>query len=94
MRLAILLAGALSLLGTGCVRRTVVVHDEGPRPEPIHDAYSGDCWDGERWVVYHGHVHSAHCGHYYHHGAWHLYPVSHVYVHPGCHHWGVVVRVR
>lgn len=91
-RIAFLLLSGLAF--AGCVHRhSVVVHDA----EPVvvrHDERSCDYWDGERWVIVRGHVHGPRCGHYYHHNAWHLYPHGWVYARPGCHHWGVVVRVR
>lgn len=108
MKLLIVLAtAALALAATGCgPRRTVVVVQQPAAPPPStnsapvaddgppHDEASGDAWDGERWVVIRGHVHGPGCGHYHHHGVWHVHPAAHVYVGGRGHHWGVGVRVR
>jgi hypothetical protein len=67
------IAGALVLLGvlalTACARRTTVI--EGPH-------------GGRVVVIDRGHVHSHHCGHYWHRGNWH-HLASHVHG-DGCGH--------
>ncbi|KAF0240528.1 MAG: protein product from [Planctomycetota bacterium] len=76
---ALLVVLAASLLVTGCHRHRVVVHDA--------DAV----WDGHVWVTVTHHVHGLSCGHYWHHGCWHLYPDDYVYFEAGYGHYGLYV---
>ena len=101
MKSWIVVTAAALLISTGCGRRTVVVVNNPPPSSggvtddgPAHDASTGDAWDGATWVVVRGHVHGPRCGHYHHHGVWHVYPENHVYAGPHHHHWGVTVHVR
>ena len=63
-----LLALLLLALGAAGCRRHVVVHEA----------------DGDVVVIERGHVHSHHCGHYFHRGHW-RYARGHVHAH-GCGH--------
>ena len=74
----VILTVFLSALGAGCVvHRTRVVRVEPERPPVavvrLHDAESGDAWDGGRWIACPGHHHHEGCGHFFHHGFWHVY---------------------
>lgn len=60
----------------------------------VHSEHCGHAWDGVRWVYVRGHVHRPGCGHFYHHGGWHVHGASHVYVHKGHGHLGIHVRIR
>ncbi len=37
-------------------------------------------WDGLAFIMLHGHVHGAGCGHHYHHGCWNTHPGDYVHV--------------
>jgi hypothetical protein len=63
------LACALALASMACARRTTVI--EGPH-------------GGKVVVVERGHVHTAHCGHYWHRGSWY-HAAAHVHG-DGCGH--------
>jgi hypothetical protein len=98
MRTGILLAAFACMIATGC-STTVVNEGDGDADEvndgEAHDENSGDCWDGERWVVVtRGHVHRHGCGHHFHHNAWHLHPANHVYVGSRHHHFRIIVHRR
>jgi len=71
MKLLMTLAAAV-LLGTGLTG--CIVHAHG---HPYHR--------GVAIVVPHGHVHTAHCGHYHYRGAWYHWQ-GHVHG-PGCGHF-------
>jgi hypothetical protein len=69
MRTAMLLLVLASASTLGACRRHVVVH-ETPRGDVV--------------VIERGHIHSHHCGHYFHRGHWY---VAHGHVHAhGCGH--------
>ncbi|MCE9581174.1 MAG: hypothetical protein K8T20_01525 [Planctomycetes bacterium] len=95
MKTAFLLTAFAYLMATGC--STTVNNNDDDQDEvndgEAHDADSGDCWDGERWVVVvRGHHHGPGCGHYFHSGAWHLHPANFVYVGGRGHHFRVIVH--
>ncbi|MBI2919778.1 MAG: hypothetical protein HYY18_01685 [Planctomycetes bacterium] len=82
---AALLAGTVPLASCGChdyQRRVYVSTDYG---------HEDEYWDGHAWIVVYDHVHGPGCGHYWHHGYWHLYPEHHIYYHSGYAHYGVYV---
>jgi hypothetical protein len=68
MRTLILLAGLLALAATASCRRHVVIRER----------------DGDVVVIERGHIHSDHCGHWFHRGRWHHH-AGHVHKH-GCGH--------
>jgi hypothetical protein len=81
----------VALTSVGC-RRQVVVTSEPERVVVVREPDS--VWDGHVWITVRGHVHSSHCGHYWHHGCWHLYPEDHVYYEAGYGHFGLYVEYR
>ncbi|MBI2922971.1 MAG: hypothetical protein HYY18_18100 [Planctomycetes bacterium] len=51
-------------------------------------------WDGIAFTMLRGHVHGAHCGHYYHHGCWNRQPGDYVYEQAGYGYFGELASRR
>ena len=56
------------------------VDDQGYADEAfIYEEESEPFWDGHAFIVVASHAHGRGCGHWYHHGCWHLFPEHHDY---------------
>ncbi|MCC6739308.1 MAG: hypothetical protein IT452_09695 [Planctomycetia bacterium] len=96
-RVTAVLVGGLLL--AGCVHRHVTVAESAPPPdevvlvEPEGDVIIVEevdpVWDGHTWVYVDAHVHGPGCGHWFHHGCWHLRPFDWTYVEIGYAHFGI-----
>jgi hypothetical protein len=81
---------ALMVATAGCWHHGVVMVS-GPAPVVVVEE-DDRAWDGAVWITYHHHHHGPGCGHYYHHGAWHVYESSYVYLQPRHAHYGMRIE--
>ncbi len=94
----VLLSG---LMLAGCAHRHVTVVESSPASEgDIYEdeVYPADevvleeacepAWDGHAFVVIESHQHGFGCGHFFHHGCWHLHPFDWIYLEIGYSHCG------